>query len=189
MNDDYSDLIAIRSDLCEAAFRKYESFIARAANSGTFVLDPKSAIMSKNGEYKALKAATFCTRFTDALRGYKLYSYPSNCIPSAFDCGCLKARPTTDGRVMIINSAADAKAKGEALQLVYDPTNESQMAKLLTAITLVVKHCKESLAFVEFNITLPNGESDFISFRDYCDSLGSFGCKFVPPNKAIIYRW
>ena len=89
-----------RLDLREEAFRKYESYISRAI-SGSYTLNPQLDLA------KPMNPHTFCTRFRDAILGYRRYHYPSEIIPKNYDVNLIKAFELADGNVLIENESAD----------------------------------------------------------------------------------
>lgn len=84
-----------RRDLREEAFRKYESFIARACYKPIFV-DPKVEMDPP------LAATTFAARIRDAILAKRRYGYSSTIIPE-IDLSQLEVLEYSDGRVLIQN--------------------------------------------------------------------------------------
>lgn len=115
MSDKYEDLFpeleeeqrshpakrAIRRDLKEEAFRKYEPFIAKAC-MGSFMVDP-STLGPQDGFKKPVGGATFKARFSDALLAYRQFGYASGMIPPDYNTRWIKSTLMEDGRVLLEN--------------------------------------------------------------------------------------
>lgn len=128
--------LAIRHDLREPAFRKYEQYIADACNTGSFTLTP--LLPDKSGKLKPVKADTFVTRFSDAILAYRRYSYPSSLIPPNYDLSYIKARALANGKVLISNRLKDQQLSAKASLLrAGDPACRSA---LISAIAQTNAH-------------------------------------------------
>lgn len=102
----YANDVAPRFDLREPAFRKYEPYILRAIEYGTFTIDPANCFIDKHGNPKNIKPKTFCVRFTDALLGWRRYKYTST-IPKNYPLNLISALELNNGKVKIINTKYD----------------------------------------------------------------------------------
>jgi len=86
-----------RRDSREAAFRKYEPFIARGL-IGETTIDPKVEL--------DLSATTFVARFRDAVLAKKKFGYKSRFVPDGVSLENLTADELENGLVLIKNATA-----------------------------------------------------------------------------------
>lgn len=115
-----SDILP-RFDLREPAFRRYESFIAKACK-GSYELRPTEFDEPRS-------ARTFCMRFRDAVLAFKRYGYFSDAIPKGYNIDNIRALETTRGTVLLENLAADSVKATSFGELAF-----SDMPRILSAL-------------------------------------------------------
>jgi hypothetical protein len=91
MNDQPYELP--RPDLREPAFRRYEIYISKIVNEGSFICFPQYDMH--------IKPRTFIARFRDAILGFQRYHYDSFVIPKDANLNDLICVERSDGSVSV----------------------------------------------------------------------------------------
>ena len=122
-----SHQILPRPDLQEPAFRKYERFISRACFD-EIIIDPSNCFK------RPMSAQSFCNRFRDATRAYRLFKYKSDLIPKDFDTTQLKCFALANGSVLV-KAPALTKISCPKISNTASASNESEVRALFQHIT------------------------------------------------------
>lgn len=96
-----------RLELTEQAFKRYEKYISRAYNEGSYDLNVRAACEADGR--RIITPYTFACRFRDAMFAFRKYSYPSTSIPAKADLSHIKITTCSEGYVQITNTSKDRK--------------------------------------------------------------------------------
>lgn len=165
-----------RRDLREAAFRKYEQYIAKALTERVFYIDTRTAFGADDfGEnYKRpMLAATFCLRFNDAKLGFKRYGYQSNLIPRHANLACIK--PTEyDMYTIAINNISIPHSEVVSRQQAVIPDFRLQLTDFETFLSELADGKHGTGVFTIPNVT---------------DIEGEYLKRLITAKKGIIYLY
>jgi hypothetical protein len=89
--------------LRETAFRRYEGFIS-AATKGSHQINPLE------GKFPC-KASSFIVGMREAIRGWKMFKYPTNMWPEDYEMRRIKLSEGENGMVLVENEYEDAQSK------------------------------------------------------------------------------